>query len=145
MRNDPLPKAVVVGIDGSKEAILAATWAVDEAIARDVPLRLVYINPADSPGHGFRTAMAELALRVAAKSVAEQEKPVKVETVLLTGRRGEGLRGEGSDSRVAVRRRAVPGRGRHGAAGYHCVGFDGHGAHPARQMPGGDCVQAGDV
>ena len=85
MRNDPLPKAVVVGIDGSKEAILAATWAVDEAIARDVPLRLVYINPADSPGHGFRTAMAELALRVAAKSVAEQEKPVKVETVLLTG------------------------------------------------------------
>ena len=85
MRNDPLPKAVVVGIDGSREAILAATWAADEAIARDVSLRLVYVNPADSPGHGFRTAMAELALRVAAKAVAEQEKPVKVETVLLTG------------------------------------------------------------
>jgi hypothetical protein len=145
MRNDPLPKAVVVGIDGSKEAILAATWAVDEAIARDVPLRLVYINPADSPGHGFRTAMAELALRVAAKSVAEQEKPRQGGNRVADGPRGEGLRGEGSDSRVAVCRRAVPGRGRHGAAGYHCVGFDGHGAHPARQMPGGDCVQAGDV
>ncbi len=39
---------VVVGVDGSKAAINAAQWAVDEAVHRDIPLRLVHvIDPLD--------------------------------------------------------------------------------------------------
>lgn len=39
----PLP--VVVGIDGSQAAIGAAEWAIDEAVTREVPLRLVAVIP----------------------------------------------------------------------------------------------------
>ena len=39
---------VVVGIDGSRSAVDAALWAVDEAVSRDIPLRLVSPSiPAD--------------------------------------------------------------------------------------------------
>ena len=31
------PQPIVVGIDGSKAAIRAALWAVDEAVSRDAP------------------------------------------------------------------------------------------------------------
>ena len=50
MRDSPASSpAVVVGIDGSRTAIDAALWAVDEAVSRDIPLRLVYaIGP---PGY----------------------------------------------------------------------------------------------
>ena len=37
----PLP--IVVGIDGSQAATQAAEWAVDEAVNREVPLRLVEV------------------------------------------------------------------------------------------------------
>jgi nucleotide-binding universal stress UspA family protein len=36
--------AVVVGIDGSQAGIQAAEWAVDEAVSREVPLRLIYVS-----------------------------------------------------------------------------------------------------
>jgi len=40
--------SIVVGIDGSKAAIRAALWAIDEAVSRDIPLRLLYaIEPDD--------------------------------------------------------------------------------------------------
>ena len=46
----PSPPAVVVGIDGSRPGIDAALWAVDEAVSRDIPLRLVYaIDPEIPP------------------------------------------------------------------------------------------------
>ena len=35
---------VVVGVDGSKAAINAALWAIDEAVSRDVPLRLIHVD-----------------------------------------------------------------------------------------------------
>jgi nucleotide-binding universal stress UspA family protein len=35
------PPSVVVGIDGSRAATRAALWAVDEAVSRDVPVRLL--------------------------------------------------------------------------------------------------------
>ncbi len=38
----PLP--VIAGIDGSSTSLAAALWAVDEAISRDAPLRLVYVT-----------------------------------------------------------------------------------------------------
>jgi nucleotide-binding universal stress UspA family protein len=36
-------KSVVVGIDGSQAAVNAAKWAVEEAISRQIPLRLVRV------------------------------------------------------------------------------------------------------
>ena len=36
-------KSVVVGVNGSMAAVNAATWAVDEAVGRQLPLRLVYV------------------------------------------------------------------------------------------------------
>ena len=47
----------IVGIDGSKAALRAALWAVDEAVSRDTPLRLVHVAPAS--GHGLDEALAE--------------------------------------------------------------------------------------
>ncbi|PRC50563.1 universal stress protein, partial [Mycobacterium sp. ITM-2017-0098] len=43
----PAAPCVVVGIDGSPAAVDAALWAVDQAIDRDVPLRLVYVVDSD--------------------------------------------------------------------------------------------------
>ena len=44
--------AVIVGVDGSQAAANAVQWAIDEAISRDVPLRIVHVagveeQPAD--------------------------------------------------------------------------------------------------
>jgi nucleotide-binding universal stress UspA family protein len=50
MMNDKhAPSAVVVGIDGSPPAIRAAQWAIDEAVSRSVPLRLVYVTKPKHP------------------------------------------------------------------------------------------------
>ena len=35
---------VVAGVDGSDAAINAANWAIDEAISRDVPHRIVHVT-----------------------------------------------------------------------------------------------------
>jgi nucleotide-binding universal stress UspA family protein len=90
--NTPQP-SVVVGIDGSQAAIQAAEWAVDEAVSREVPLRLVEViaervEPAPFASVGnvrMEVEYAETALRIAAAAVAAAGKPVKVETVSLRG------------------------------------------------------------
>ena len=90
--NTPQP-SVVVGIDGSQAAIQAAEWAVDEAVSREVPLRLVEViaervEPAPFASVGnvrMEVEYAETALRIAAAAVAAAGKPVKVETASLRG------------------------------------------------------------
>lgn len=89
---DMLPApSVVVGIDGSAAATQAALWAVDEAVSRDIPLRLVYvIDVADGrrdteADHGHLAA-ARGALFAAQRTVERTGKPVKVETDVITGR-----------------------------------------------------------
>ncbi|WP_418001606.1 universal stress protein [Mycobacterium sp. PDNC021] len=79
-------RPVVVGIDGSDAAISAALWAVDEALVRGVPLRLV---AALLPAHLERSRTAacptvaptDMALQAAADAVAAIGKPVQLETV----------------------------------------------------------------
>lgn len=74
------PKAVVVGVDGSKAAIRAALWAVDEAASRDVPLRLLHaVEPGDNP------AAAEAVVRQARAAVERADKTVKTETDVVDG------------------------------------------------------------
>jgi nucleotide-binding universal stress UspA family protein len=89
---DPSPPSVVVGIDGSRAAVGAAVWAADEAVSRDIPLRLVYaIEPSDEgrvdpqvAAHNLDTA--ELAVRFAFTAVESTGKPVKIEVEILQDR-----------------------------------------------------------
>ena len=79
---------VVVGIDGSKTAILAAQWAIDEAASRSVPLRLVYVTKPTHPSaddYYEDIRHAEASLRAAQAAVEAAGKPVKVETAILNG------------------------------------------------------------
>ena len=94
MRDSNTPQLpIVVGIDGSQAAIQAAEWAVDEAVSREVPLRLVEVipqqaEPAPPASVGnvrMEVEYAEAALRIAAAAVAADGKPVKVETAVLQG------------------------------------------------------------
>jgi nucleotide-binding universal stress UspA family protein len=84
---------VVVGIDGSQAAIKAAEWAVEEAISREVPLRLMYAIPEHAESAPFAAvgnermeyAYGETALRMAAAAAGAVDKTVKVETAVLRG------------------------------------------------------------
>src|SRR6476646_2664594 len=89
MTKDTRP--VVVGIDGSDAAVAAALWAVDEAVARDVPLRLVYVTgeaaPASVPPgvNDITVEYGESSLRASSSAVEATGKTVKLETEILWG------------------------------------------------------------
>ena len=83
--------AVVVGVDGSRWSVDAALWAIDEAIQRDVPLRLLYVI-APRPHSAFENeqaardlACADVSIRRVLIAVESTEKPVKVEFEVLQG------------------------------------------------------------
>jgi len=84
-------KSVVVGIDGSQAAVNAAKWAVDEAISRQIPVRLVHVvgrTEAPSASQGisdWELECGETALAQADVAVQDVGRPVEVETVLLSG------------------------------------------------------------
>lgn len=82
--------AIVVGIDGSKAALDAALWAIDEAAEREVPLRLVYVvDAAHADGAGgieARQAAARSALYDAYRAVEAAGRHVEVETEVLWGK-----------------------------------------------------------
>lgn len=91
MRDIRSAPSVVVGVDGSQAATHAALWAVDEAVSRDIPLRLVYvIDPADAAGldkaDAMRIASGRSALRATQRAVEGTGRPVKIETDIVWGR-----------------------------------------------------------
>ena len=55
--------SVVVGIDGSSAAVHAAIWAVDEAVSRDIPLRLIHVIQSTARDIHRETDHAEAILR----------------------------------------------------------------------------------
>lgn len=83
---------VIVGIDGSTAALHAAQWAVDEALSRDVPLRLVFCidQEVDVALTDDECRMdleyAQTCLRAAHEAIDATGQPVKVETAVLQGR-----------------------------------------------------------
>lgn len=80
------PSSVVVGVDGSRWAVDAALWAADEAVSRDVPLRLVYaIESITTDPHraAHELATAELSVRHAFTAVESTDKPVKIEVEIV--------------------------------------------------------------
>jgi len=82
---------IVVGVDGSAAAVNAARWAVDEAVSRDVPLRIVHVTQAGQKkiladdDFQHEVQYAEASLRAASAAVEATEKPVKIETEILWG------------------------------------------------------------
>lgn len=113
---------VVVGIDGSKAAIKAALWAVDEAIARDTSLRLLCAVAAPREDAEEAFVGAEHALRDASAAVQGCGHPVKVEGEILQGDPADVLT-EASRSAALV---CVGWKGRHDS------GDAGRGATAAR-------------
>jgi nucleotide-binding universal stress UspA family protein len=77
--------SVVVGIDGSSSAAHAAAWAVDEAVGRDVPLRLVYVIQSTAADIHRETDCAEIALRAAEAFIMQTCQSVKIETAIVRG------------------------------------------------------------
>ncbi|CAN5884859.1 universal stress protein [soil metagenome] len=91
MKDRPIPSpAVVVGVDGSHRAVDAALWAVEEAISRDIPLRLLYAiepRPSLSAEQAARDlANAEIAVRQVFMAVESLELPIKVEVEIVQDR-----------------------------------------------------------
>jgi nucleotide-binding universal stress UspA family protein len=97
--------SIVVGIDGSRAAVRAALWAVDEAVSRDIPLRLTCAIPPDGTkeidpqDQARKLATAESAIRYAMMAVESVEQPVKIEVEIV---RGSPLRTLSNASRSAA-------------------------------------------
>lgn len=90
MRDFPSAPSVVVGVDGSSAARNAAVWAVDEAVSRDITLRLVYvIDPADLCGADadrIQFASGRAALYDTQRAIEATGEPVKIETEIVFGK-----------------------------------------------------------
>jgi nucleotide-binding universal stress UspA family protein len=91
MNDDFPPASIVVGVDGSKAAVRAAVWAIDEAVSRDIPLRLVHVIEhhvdAHLHSHGLDGDYAE-AERIIHRvwcAVESTGEPVKLEMEILRG------------------------------------------------------------
>lgn len=72
--------SIVVGVDGSPAAVRAAMWAIDEALSRDIPLRLVAVAEPGEP-----EAEAASAVRAAAAAVDAADRGVRVQTEVVSG------------------------------------------------------------
>ncbi len=79
------PASIVVGIDGSRTAVRAALWAIDEAISRDIPLHLVAVANSPVANSPAERADAELAVCAAAAAVEATGRPVDLESRVLDG------------------------------------------------------------
>ena len=86
-----IPRPIVVGVDGSKAAIRAALWAVDEAVSRDVPVRLLYAIAhgdtvaADSEAAARELATVETGVRRAVTAIEATGQSVRIETEITQG------------------------------------------------------------
>ncbi len=90
MKESAMSQPVVVGIDGSKAAIRAALWAVDEAVSRDASLHLLCAieqdqNQSDPDDAARKLATAETAVRHAVTAIEAGGAPVKIETEVTHG------------------------------------------------------------
>lgn len=96
-------KPVVVGIDGSRAAVEAALWGVDEAVSLGVPLRLLaVIKPSHPSPEDYERDLghAETSLRDAQAAVEAAGKPVKIETAVPRGPAGEVLVEQSRDAEM---------------------------------------------
>jgi len=101
--HDSSKSPVIVGIDGSDAAIRAAEWAIDEAVSRGAPLRLVYVAKAKHLGaEEYYEDMnrANASLRAAREAVEASGRRVEIETDMLEGLPGTALVGASWDAQM---------------------------------------------
>lgn len=96
-QNDPAT-SVVVGIDGSPSSVQAALWAVDEAVSREVPLRLIYVVQSTAVDVHHELDEGESALRAARAAINQTGRSVKVETDVVRGSAAATLAAEAADA-----------------------------------------------
>jgi nucleotide-binding universal stress UspA family protein len=74
------PPSIVVGVDGSRAAHHAALWALDEAVGRELPLRVVAAaEPGQAPG------TAQSAVQAAVTAVTATGRQVTIDTEIIAG------------------------------------------------------------
>lgn len=78
-------RSIVVGIDGSDAGLRAARWAVDEAVNRGLPLRLVHVIEPGSQAVRLESEYAHIALRAARAVALAVSSQVSIETVVKRG------------------------------------------------------------
>ena len=87
----PPRRPVVVGVDGSRSALNAVTWAVAEAVDRDVPLRIVHALAAEPESRPGDIAVVSAVLARAEDAAHQADDSVSTEVVTLPGRAGDVL------------------------------------------------------
>lgn len=86
-----MSRTVTVGLDGSRECMAAVDWAAREALARDLPLRLVHVWDLEPDVHtpligpDTRRHWAERTPRKAVEWVHRHHPGLKVETAMRCG------------------------------------------------------------
>lgn len=85
MENTRESAPVVVGIDGSKTSVRAATWAAEEASDNDSVLKLLHVIDAGRDDREIAMAEAKHALNEAWEAVVATGLPVKVESDIVEG------------------------------------------------------------
>ena len=107
-------KPIVVGTDGSAQAVRAIEWAAREAVLRGAPLRIVSAAEmparmsAPPPGSGVETVATRLvadrdaALAAGASAAAAAAPGVAIETRPLDGSPAQALIGSGADALMVV-------------------------------------------
>lgn len=104
--DSPTTNPVVVGIDGSEEALAAALWAVGEAVGQGAPLRLLYVIRTDLRGSlsadQYRVAVQDgkAALRLARNAVEHSDDRIHVETDITQGNPAGVLEAESRNARM---------------------------------------------
>ncbi|GGS89166.1 stress-inducible protein [Streptomyces tanashiensis] len=99
---------VTVGLDGSGESLSAARWAAEEAVLREVPLRLVYVEEGPNttrvplPYAHNMTERAEDLLKGVADSEQKKHPGLEVLTQSARGRAAEELRAAADEADLTV-------------------------------------------
>jgi nucleotide-binding universal stress UspA family protein len=154
------PKSVVVGVNGSQAAMNAAKWAVEEAIGRQLPLRLIYVIK-DSGAHipspheasrydasEWELERGETVLSQAICAVHSAGRPVEVETVILSGDPGQVLVDESLDAAMVCVGTSRHGRAADGLLGPTAVALVTHAHCPVaiiRTNPDGSPTELGVI
>ncbi|WP_193776713.1 universal stress protein [Streptomyces sp. E2N166] len=102
---------LVVGVDGSDSSLLAIDWAVDEALRRRLPLRLVYASlweryegvlPTVTRGRSSERVMAENIVGTAAERVRRYDADLEVSTDTVPAEAVSALLAEGMHATAVV-------------------------------------------
>jgi nucleotide-binding universal stress UspA family protein len=100
------PKPVIVGIDGSAQAENAAMWAMDEALHRGVPVRLISVIRTDLTGpltaEEYESAVSDAkdALRAVQEAANRANRPVEIATSIEQGSPAGVLLTESADAEM---------------------------------------------